>query len=63
MLKGKLMISKDNFDELVANTTKYLQDHSMQIARLERQISELNDRLTHMENRRKPGPKPKVEAA
>jgi TolA-binding protein len=58
-----MMISKEKFDELVANTTKYLQDHSMQIARLERQIQELNDRLTHMENRRKPGPKPKVEAA
>jgi hypothetical protein len=35
----------------------------MQIARLERQIKELNDRLTHMENRRRPGPKPKQEAA
>ena len=58
-----MMISKQQFDELVANTTTYLQEHSMQIARLERQISELNDRLTHMENRRKPGPKPKVEAA
>ena len=57
------MVTQKQFDELVANTTKYLQDHSMQIARLERQISELNDRLTHMENRRKPGPKPKVEAA
>lgn len=57
------MISKQQFDELVANTTKYLQDHSMQIARLERQVKELNDRLTHMESRKKPGPKPKVEAA
>ena len=57
------MISKQQFDELVANTTKYLQDHSMQIARLERQVSELNDRLTHMESRKKPGPKPKVQAA
>lgn len=57
------MISKQQFDELVANTTKYLQDHSMQIARLERQISELNDRLARIENRKKPGPKPKVQAA
>ena len=57
------MIDKGTFDELVANTTKYLQDHSMQIARLERQLRELNDRLTHMENRKKPGPKPKVKAA
>jgi len=57
------MIDKRTFDELVANTTKYLQDHSMQIARLERQVRELNERLTHMENRKKPGPKPKVKAA
>ena len=57
------MIDKRTFDELVANTTKYLQDHSMQIARLERQIRELNDRLTHMENRKKPGPKPKNQVA
>ena len=57
------MIDRKTFDELVANTTKYLQDHSMQIARLERQVKELNDRLTHMENRKKPGPKPKVQAA
>ena len=57
------MIDKRTFDELVANTTKYLQDHSMQIARLERQMSELNERLTHIENRKKPGPKPRAEAA
>ena len=57
------MISKQQFDELVANTTKYLQDHSMQIARLERQIRELNDKLNHIDSRKKPGPKPKVEAA
>ena len=57
------MISKQQFNELVENTTRYLQDHSMQIARLERQVKELNDRLTHMENRKKPGPKPKQEAA
>ena len=57
------MISKHQFDELVANTTKYLQDHSMQIARLERQVKELNERLAHMENRKKPGPKAKAEAA
>lgn len=57
------MISKQQFDELVANTTTYLQEHSMQIAKLQRQLAELNDRLTHMENRKKPGPKPKVQAA
>ena len=57
------MISKDQFDELVANTTQYLQEHSMQIARLERQIQELKAKIDHIESRRKPGPKPKVEAA
>lgn len=57
------MISKQEFDQLVENTTRYLQEHSMQIAKLERQISELNDRLTHMEQRRKPGPKPKNQEA
>jgi hypothetical protein len=56
-------VDQNTFDELVGNTTKYLQDHSMQIARLERQVQELNDRLTHIENRKKPGPKPKVEEA
>ena len=57
------MISKDKFDELVANTTRYLQEHTARITKLERQLQELNARLTHMENRRKPGPKPKQEAA
>ena len=57
------MISKDNFDELVANTTRYLQEHNLRMGKLERQLKELNDRLTHMENRKRPGPKPKQEAA
>jgi hypothetical protein len=57
------MVSKQQFDELVANTTKYLQDHSMQIARLEREVRELADRLNQIANRKKPGPKPKVEEA
>ena len=57
------MISKSDFDELVRNTTTYLQEHSMQIAKLERQVSELNAKIAHMESRRKPGPKPKVQAA
>ncbi len=57
------MITQKQFDELVENTTRYLQEHSMQIARLTRQLEEVNDRLTHMENRKKPGPKPKVQAA
>jgi len=57
------MISKQQFDELVANTTKYLQEHSMQIAKLKREIADLEARLKHIEERKKPGPKPKVQAA
>ena len=57
------MISKQQFDELVANTTSYLQEHSMQIAKLNRVIADLEARLKHMEERKKPGPKPKVQAA
>ena len=57
------MISKQQFDKLVENTTRYLQEHNLRMGKLERQLKEINERLTHMENRRKPGPKPKVEAA
>jgi len=57
------MISKQDFDELVANTTSYLQEHSLQIAKLNRTIAELEARLKHIEERKKPGPKPKVQAA
>lgn len=57
------MIDKGTFDELVANTTRYLQEHTARITRLERLLAETEQRLSHMENRKKPGPKPKVEAA
>ena len=57
------MINKQQFDELVANTTSYLQEHSLQIARLNRVIADLEARLKHIEERKKPGPKPKVQAA
>ena len=57
------MISKQDFDELVANTTSYLQEHSLQIAKLKRTIADLEARLKHIEERKKPGPKPKVQAA
>ena len=57
------MISKNEFDELVRNTTAYLQEHSTAIARLRKQIEELEARLSHIESRKKPGPKPKTEAA
>jgi tRNA(Phe) wybutosine-synthesizing methylase Tyw3 len=57
------MISKQQFDELVENTTRYLQEHNLRMGKLERQLEEINERLTHMENRKRPGPKPKSEAA
>jgi len=57
------MIDKGTFDELVANTTRYLQEHTARITRLERLLAETEKRLSHMENRRKPGPKPKDKAA
>lgn len=57
------MINKQQFDELVANTTQYLQEHSMQIAKLNRVIADLEARLKHIEERKKPGPKPKAQAA
>jgi len=57
------MVDKRTFDELVENTTRYLQEHSMQIAKLNRVIADLEARLKHIEERKKPGPKPKVQAA
>ena len=57
------MITQKQFDELVENTTRYLQEHTARITKLERQLQEIHDRLTHMENRRKPGPKPKNREA
>lgn len=35
------MIGKKEFDELVANTTKYLQEHTARITKLERTVAEL----------------------
>ena len=57
------MISQPQFDELVENTTRYLQEHNLRMGKLERQLEEINERMTHMENRKRPGPKPKSEAA
>ena len=57
------MVDKRAFDELVENTTRYLQEHSMQIAKLNRVIADLEARLKHIEDRKKPGPKPKAQAA
>ena len=57
------MVNKQQFDELVENTTRYLQEHSMQIAKLNRVIADLEARLKHIEDRKKPGPKPKAQAA
>ena len=57
------MISKQQFDELVTNTTRYLTEHGQQIAKLQRQNAELSERLLKIETRRKPGPKPKNKEA
>jgi len=57
------MISKQDFDQLVENTTRYLQEHSMQIAKLNNHIADLEERLKHIESRKKPGPKPKAKVA
>ena len=57
------MVSKKQFDELVENTTKYLSDYQARLIRMESKIREYEARLAHMENRKKPGPKPKVKAA
>ena len=57
------MVSKKQFDELVDNTTKYLSDYQVRLIRMESKIKEYEARLAHMENRKKPGPKPKVKSA
>ena len=57
------MISKQQFDELVTNTTKYLESYQARLVQMEAKIENYERRLAHMENRKKPGPKPKVQAA
>jgi hypothetical protein len=57
------MISKQQFDELVANTTKYLETYQTRLVRMEAKIEDYERRLSHMESRKKPGPKPKMQAA
>jgi len=50
------MVRKDQFDELVSNCEKILTD-------MQRRINNLEQRLAKIEARKKPGPKPKQEAA
>jgi len=57
------MVNQKEFDELVENTTKYLSQFQARLIKMESKIKEYEARLAHMENRKKPGPKPKVEAA
>ena len=57
------MVSQQQFNELVENTTKYLTDFQNRLIKMENKIKEYEARLAHMENRKKPGPKPKAEAA
>ena len=57
------MIDKRTFDELVDNTTRYLSEFQVRLIKMEGKIREYEARLAHMENRKKPGPKPKVKVA
>lgn len=57
------MVSQKQFDELVENTTRYLSEYQARLIKMESKIKEYEARLAHMESRRKPGPKPKVQAA
>ena len=57
------MVSQKQFDELVDNTTKYLSEYQVRLIKMEGKIREYEARLAHMENRKKPGPKPKVKVA
>ena len=57
------MIDKRQFDELVENTTSYLSQFQVRLIKMESKIKEYEARLAHMENRKKPGPKPKGQAA
>lgn len=50
------MVSKQQFDELVRNCERILTEQ-------QRKIADLEQRLLQIENRKKPGPKPKQEAA
>ncbi len=50
------MIDQRKFDELVANCERILTD-------MQRKLVDLEQRVKVMEDRKKPGPKPKVEAA
>ena len=58
-----MMITKMEFNELVENTTRYLQAYQDRINAMENKLADYERRLAHMENRKKPGPKPKAEAA
>lgn len=57
------MVSQKQFDELVQNTTRYLSEYQTRLLKMEEKLRDYEARLAHMENRKKPGPKPKVQAA
>ena len=57
------MVNKKQFDELVENTTQYLSEFQVRLIKMESKMKEYEARLAHMENRKKPGPKPKVKVA
>jgi hypothetical protein len=57
------IISKKQFDELVQNTTKYLSEYQERLIAMETKLRDYDSRLAHMEQRKKPGPKPRAEQA
>ena len=57
------MITKKDFDQLVAGSEKYLTEFQKRIKDMEAKLEDYEQRLAHMENRKKPGPKPKAQAA
>ena len=50
------MVRKDQFDELVRNCERILTE-------MQRKLVDLEQRVERIEQRKKPGPKPKQEAA
>ena len=57
------MITRNDFNQLVERSTQYITVLQDRINELETQLADFEKRLSHMENRKKPGPKPKAQAA
>jgi predicted nucleic acid-binding Zn-ribbon protein len=57
------MITRNDFNQLVERSTQYITVLQDRINELESQLADFEKRLAHIENRKKPGPKPRAEAA